>query len=444
MAWVKEVDDSEFLVVDDWGPAGTKYSDCYAKATLHIRTSEDTVYYTINMYTEVDGKHNDKPGVSIYLSIDDQVGKKETDDFINKYWVYSETSSKWNHFPTKNGSYFSGSFVTKTKNDASIPVVLKIATTQNGYSYPTVWKSDSKNIERTWYTKGTAPTIILRDNKDNTVTASGALGKNGDNNTLQSAYLYYTTDGSDPSKSNSRKSFDLGNTSGGSYSKKITISKTCKIKAYVECKFAHNTTSASASSTADVIYYEKPSNPGKPKLSYKKSRLTVKEPWTFTWDAARTNSDYTEFGYWARLYRKPNGSGTWEDGHVLGMSLSKKTEDSFIVKKGSNNNNDAIRWEAANNNKSKSLVIEDPASFGFLPGDKMTFAIRAYIKNGKSDILESDHIVADTYTIQNAGIVNVKVENGWKEGQVYVKVNGGWKEAETVNVKTSGGWEESQ
>ena len=62
---------------------------------------------------------------------------------------------------------------------------------------------------------------------------------------------------------------------------------------------------------------------------------------------------------------------------------------------------------------------------------------------------------SDSYTVENAGVVNVRVNNKstqipeWKEGQVVVKAKlsdgtTAWKEAEVVLIKTADGWKESQ
>ena len=48
------------------------------------------------------------------------------------------------------------------------------------------------------------------------------------------------------------------------------------------------------------------------------------------------------------------------------------------------------------------------------------------------------------YTIQNSGIMRVKANNVWTEGQVWVKVDGNWKEADVVKVKVNGVWEDSE
>ena len=95
-------------------------------------------------------------------------------------------------------------------------------------------------------------------------------------------------------------------------------------------------------------------------------------------------------------------------------------------------------------------VTFDPIDFGFAPGDTVQLGIYSYTKNGAGTQLfngngaSSAEVRSDISTVQNAGIVRIKVGGSWKEGQVYVKVSGEWKEAQSVSTKVNGTWKESQ
>ena len=278
------------------------------------------------------------------------------------------------------------------------------------------------------YTSGTAPTIYIVDNKDNTITISGALGKNGTSNSLQYAAVYYTTDGSDPGDSENTKrkrvlyySVDTDDNyaspvSGGSYSTTIGITSSGTIKATTRCAFEHNTTEANTS--LKVTYYAMLGDPGIPVLtdsSYKNGRIVIKKPWTFIWTPTKIlESSLTVAGYEYALRRLPKDFTVWgpaaEIGTVTGTSVS----------------------------------FSDPVALGFAAGDIFKLQIISYAIDGRGEKITSDLIESSEYLVQNAGIVNVKVDGAWKEGQVYVKVNNEWKEAETVNVKVNGEWQESQ
>ena len=289
-------------------------------------------------------------------------------------------------------------------------------------------------------TDGGNPSIpTLKDNGNNTVALEVKQGKSGTNNALTGTTLTYTIDGG------SAKPLSITTKSEGTASYTIDVPNTtiagstgCTIKVTIKCTFEHNSTTASKSVTA--YYYIAPSTPGKPALavsSYKNNRLTIKQNWTYTWAAAtQANSNSPVKGYWIRIWR-------WSS------SYSKNNGWQVVH---------STQWEG-----STTSYTFNPANLGFVAKDRVQVEVAAYSINGKGSKLWSAksgtyqyehpsgetetfelYTLSDISTVQNAGIVQVKVNNTWKEGQVWVKVNGAWKEAETVNVKVNGSWKESQ
>ena len=231
---------------------------------------------------------------------------------------------------------------------------------------------------------GTVPTVTITNNGNNTVTLSGELGKAGTNNKLESATLYYTTDDKDPRTSETRKFYSsdksiteigtyvggLSATSGGRYEKTISISKSGLLRAYIECRFKYNTTSAYNSK--DLIFYAAPSKPGVP---VNKTRLTVKEPWTFTWDAAKEmNSNSPVAGYYIMLLRKAEDEddfsyvcGLFDAGNnYLGQIENAEPDDNYYLRR---------------EGPSCVAIIKDPVALGFKPGDEVKLRITAYAWN---------------------------------------------------------------
>lgn len=289
--------------------------------------------------------------------------------------------------------------------------------------------SISSNV--TVATNGSAPTISITDNGNNTATISGKLGSNGTLNSLQSSTLYYTTNGSEPAGGTwYTTSVDLGSTSGGDYSHAINIPSGCnKIWAVVYCTFAYNTTNTGHQSKS-VTYYGIPGDPGTPVISYSKTRLTVKEPWTYTWNAASAGTNMPIIGYRIRLYK--NNSA---------VSLSAGSGN-YIAPNGSYNYLDR--------ESTSTTVMIDPVAFGFTAGDTVYLGVYAYAKRGdgvqvfNQNGVGAGNKVSAVSTVQNAGIMRVKPSGAWKEGIVHVKVNGVWKEADLVQTKVSGAWKESE
>ena len=282
-------------------------------------------------------------------------------------------------------------------------------------------------------TNGAAPTLNVDDKRNNTVLLSGSVGKNGTNNSIQSVTLYYTTDGTDPKSSSSPRTAVSLATTSSSFSKTINISKACKVRAYIICKFKYNDTSVSKE--ADVTYYVKPGNAGKPKLSdssFRNGRLTIKQDWGWEWALATAgNTSSPVDRYRVRFYI--NDKNTQIIDYYDGVTIRSKLVDGSTTD------------YAYDRNATASLPMPmRPTMQNIKPGDTVKLSVQAYAKNGAGDILASSIMTSDTYTVQNAGIVNVKVAGAWKEGQVYVKANGSWHEAETVNTKVGGTWKESQ
>jgi hypothetical protein len=201
-------------------------------------------------------------------------------------------------------------------------------------------------------------------------------------------------------------------------------------------------------STAEqkIKQYFNPNAPGKPALtngSFKNGRLTTKQNWTYSWTGTGSPNKTTSpvKGYRIRLYKNDvnipikNNSGTVISS-VLGSTDhfydSESTSTSFTI---------------------------NPTIHGFKPGDSVQLSIYSYTRWGKEADKDNSgklpqrfngggttasRVLSDKSVVQNAGVVRVKVNNAWKEGQVWVKVGGVWKEAETVNVKVNGTWRESQ
>ena len=234
------------LSVDDWGPQGTSYSNCYAQANLTVETAGNKVRWEIKMKTSVGGTTSQKPGVSLYLAIDGQ-------GILNNYWKYNESSTLWNNFPTLNDSTASGEITLNDANDTSIPVTLKIATSQNATSNSTLWKSISGTLERTYYTNIGSTKVEIVDNGNNTFTIKGTKGSNGTNNPAKGLTITYSYDSATYNKSASN---DTPITLEGS-----TASRTVYAKAVTTATHGSNT---SATTSKVIKRYAAPSLSGKP------------------------------------------------------------------------------------------------------------------------------------------------------------------------------------
>lgn len=410
MAWVKET--SATISVDDWGAKGTEYANCYAKATLSLSTDKDTVNWKITMSTKV-GTTTKKPAVALYLKINNKV-------LYNNYYNYKTPDANWLGFPTKNGSTDSGSVTVKNdSSSSSIPVTLKIATSDNAVIDSSYWKTKSITLKRTWYTSIGTGDVKIKDNGNNTFTITGTKGKNGDNNTASGPNLSWGyTD-----------SYGTTATSGKAIS--LTIEKPTAAKRRV---YAENvTTAAHGSSTtaktyADIKQHVAPNAPTNLEITHNKSRMTIKEDWTVSWNAATAkNSSSPITGYRIRLFKN-------------GTAIPLRRSDGTVVSTAGTNDNYYDRPLTTTTETTMPVYMEQ---YDFKPGDKVKATLYAYHTNGAGTKLFSSRATSDTYTVQNSGIMRAKLSGAWKEGQVYVKISGDWKEAAAVYVKINGSWKES-
>lgn len=265
-------------------------------------------------------------------------------------------------------------------------------------------------------TSGSISSVV--DNGNNTVTVRGNIGTGGTNNAVTSSTLVYIF-----STQSSNQSIALGSTSGGSFSKTISIPAgastfTCYIHTYSGKNNTH-----SQSKNYSVKYYGNPGNPGKPTLSYRRRGPTLKETLTFNWGAAAKGTNVPVKGYRLRIYK-----------------------NDVLQKKINPYDASANYWDTESTSTSFSF---DPNKFGFKVGDKVKLGIYAYGYNGADQMLfngggvSSAQVKSAEYTFINAGIIRIKKDGVWKEGQVYIKVNGVWKEADSVYIKKDGVWKES-
>lgn len=410
MAWVKET--SATISVDDWGAAGTEYENCHAKATLSLSTDKDTVNWKITMSTKV-GTTTKKPAVALYLKINNKV-------LYNNYYNYKTPDANWLGFPTKNGSTDSGSVTVKNdSSSSSIPVTLKIATSDNAVIDSSYWKTKSITLKRTWYTSIGTGEVKIKDNGNNTFTITGTKGKNGDNNTASGPNLSWGyTD-----------SYGTTTTSGRAISLTIENPKAATRRVYAE----NVTTAAVGSSTtaktyADIKQHVAPNAPTNLKITHSKSRMTIKEDWTLSWTAATAKNKSSPItGYRIRLFKN-------------GKAIPLKKSDGTVVSTAGTDDNYYDRPLSTTKETTMPIYMQH---YDFKPGDKIKATLYAYHINGAGTKLFSSKVTSDTYTVQNAGIMRAKLSGAWKEGQVHVKISGDWKEAAAVYVKINGSWKES-
>ena len=424
------------------------YGSEYQKGTLEISVDVDgKLTWKLTMNNGINGSSDGKGrAVGLYLDIDEN-------QIYNSYTEYTDrNSAAWNTFPTGNGTSASGYF---TVGKSSFSVVLGISCMQKKVSvngttdYFTFYRDYWDNI-----TNGIPP--VIQDNGDNTFNIIGYKGNSVHNNNITKAQLEWTVESwsnqnqfgwlvyngnyirtdfgaYETEKKLENLSFsDIDRLYGGSYS----TSKATRSVAATVINYGDKGDVTSNSYVYGYIkQYFPPSAPVEPELtsaSYRNDRLTIKNNWTFTWGAAtQANASSSVKGYRIRLFRVRTSSNGPTQHHTIPILDSQGN----VVSSGDTD----IYYDTGSEN---TVFTVDPVAYGFVPGDLVRLEVQAYSFNGQGEQLLSAIVASPNYGVVNAGIVHIKVNDEWKEGQVYV-YEGAWKEASTVYVSDNNEWKES-
>lgn len=430
------------------------YGTRYQQGTLEITVDiYGTLTWKLTMNNGKDGAPDGQGrAVGIYLEIADNI-------IYNSYTEYSSSSdSRWDDFPTGNDTSASGYFAVSS---SSFNVTLGISCMQGGVDkngttgYYTFYRNYWDNITNSPY----APEII--DNGNNSFYLKGYKALGGHENPVKSDIMRWTilSDtnnniwgwlvGSDGQYFTMEMPTDPY-TSGPYYLKDYgTYPKTRgtrDVALEVESWGSRGDWVVNGYTYVGIKQYFAPTMPGIPELSdnsYDNNRLTTRKNWTFTWAPSSQLGYSGVSGYRLRLFRiRTFGNGTEENG-TIPIRDSNGTIISSSYTDPETNVTD-IWYDTGSTNTSFTI---DPVAYGFVPGDLVRLEIFAYSLNGINEQLFSGDssipAASVNYLVQNAGIVRVKANDGWKEGQVCVYNGGSWKEATAVYVRDNNEWKES-
>jgi hypothetical protein len=396
-------------VKDTYKTGGVTY---YQQASVEVEVSSaGKVSWKISMTND----HGGSRGRAVYLTV--SIGGKTIQG--PGYTRYpNDIDERWLTYPTGNGTSKSGSFTLNDNTTSSLSISVYVCCMQNSTS---AGKTVTETLTRTKWTDVGKGTVTITDNGNNTFSVSGTKGANGTNNTASGPTLSWGYD-TDYGKS-------VSNPINLTIATPANATRTVYAKGITEATYGSD---ATVTTSLAIKQYVAPGDPGKPVLSYSKSRLTTKENWTFTWTAAKaTNTSSPVKGYRIRLYKN-------------GVLIPIKNNSGSLLSELRSGT--AADWIYDAN--ITSLTI-NPVIHEFAAGDTVVLSLYAYAVNGKGTTNHwsgggTSAVYSDTYTVQNAGIVRVKVGSEWKEGQVYIKANGAWKEAETVSTRVGGQWKEAE
>lgn len=427
MAWIEN---SVTKMLSDGGPDATYVGDGnwtghHKKITLTVSTSGNYANWSISTYA------NSGTYVSVYLVI---AGKVLYDDYY--------TSGIKNNGYSNSGSVWIG-------DASSVAIDFRILCSQDMHSSASRFENETVKYQtpltRTNYGDGSVPSMTIQDCGDNHFSIYGTLGKAGTNNPLRSATLYYTTNGREPNGSEAwttAVSLTCTQEGGNSYDITRAIPDGCTgVWAVVYCVYEHNRTNT-GHQYKKVTYYKKPYWPGIAKVeltedSFKNNRLTFKQDWTWEWTPAEAgNANTPVLFYRIRFYVTKAGEA---DPEQVPIYFDDDYHESYELEPGD--------WvhDIYESGTIMYLPVEYHIYRKLAVGDTIQLSVQAgAFDDYGNELMSNGLITSREYTIQNAGITNVKVNGEWVEGQVWIKANNEWHEAETVNVKVNGNWQESQ
>lgn len=361
---------------------------------------------------------------------------------------HSESTAGWPYYSTSftiSKSYTARKFTIPTFwicNDGYENTDNTATAFYNAYKNG-VWRGDNmrctvaaKSIEiASSTTTAKAVTVkdpVIKDNGNNTFTITFYPGTAGTNNRVKSnKYIWKLAGDAEASTTTSTS---------------LTKSITCKASAASQTVYARTEVDGTYNDVkTDTISkviknYQAPTSPGKPTISWTKSRMTLRENyWTLKWgESSATNSSSPVVSYRIRLYRKNS------EGKFVSIPIINGDGETVSTKLGAT---DHPYDRDVSRGTSMKLY---GAKCGLKAGDTIQVGIYAKALNGAGSNLWSGGGTTESrsasYTVQNTGIVHVNVDGtNWKEGQVWVNVDGtNWKEAETVSINVDGtNWKES-
>lgn len=268
--------------------------------------------------------------------------------------------------------------------------------------------------------------VSITDNLNNSYTVKGTGGTNGTNNAVKSAILTYTL---------ANGTNDNLDCKGKTVTRTVAFTpndtaNTRTITASVNTNGTYNNPAA-VTTSANIKQYVAPNAPGKPTLTAGSfsagGRLTLKNNWTYTWEkATRKNYNSTVRGYRIRLL-------------VNDKQVHIKDVNGKIISQVSSSG--VIYYDTESTDTSFTIY---PNQQDIKVGDTVVLGIFAYTRDGKNNqYFNSSRQDSKKMTVQNAGVVHVKVEGKWRVGRVFVKVENKWREAENVKAKVENKWRES-
>lgn len=305
----------------------------------------------------------------------------------DKKWCSLCSGSKTYDLEALLTSTYSIGFESEDVSGASITAFDVEKTTASGTvsAYATLAKESTLSIG---FTDG-----------ENRFVLSGQVGADGNNNKSDGCKVYYTSDGTTPSEDNGTL-ISITGKAGTEWSSIIDITedKIIKAIAYTTAPFGGEEREAEP---RQVYYYSPPYAPEDLKITPDKSKPIPKATYTFSWEKSKDGYNNKVDKYCVKIQSNDK-------------IINIETNDDYVEYSG------------------KELLLKK--------GQTLSFEVYAQGESNYNNISETSKA---SIKIVSAGIVKLKINGTWAEGQVWIKKDGGWKEASEVYIKSQGKWNSS-
>ena len=364
--------------------------------SLQRTDSQYTIYYTVSMRRTNSWTGQPTSGTIAYnVYINGVAIESATKDYVvpnDNSWSQLCSGAKTYGLSALQSTTYTIGFNSQTKTTGVTG--FNVALTTSGANIVSAYASAAS---------GSTVNISFTSGKS-VFTLFGAVGKGGTNNAAQGCVVYYTTNGTTPSTTNGT-SFTISGAQDTTWQKDISFNSDCTVKA-VAYTIAPYGNVAGSVATQQIYYYSAPSKPTNLNITYAK-KPTTKTTYTLSWNASN------------------NGYNNVVDKYVGQVFVNNIKRLDFVC--------DSQTLSTTYNFHNLSVKLNK--------GDVLQFKLYAQGKSAYNNISQTAQ--SPKVTVVSAGVIKIKINGNWTEGQVWIKNGGIWKEATEVFIKNNGKWNSS-
>ena len=215
---------STYSVMGPYASYGSKYVEIRMRYAIYRDTAAYKVFYDIQFHRTNTGYTTaGKTYWGVYTGSTKRASGSKSISTSNSTWVSLATGNFSVDLASTSNSTFNLGFETCSSVTPNLTTGGRRQNSLSGSADKTVSITVPKAVDYT--ACGTPTSVSVTDNGNGTFTISATAGSNGTANATSSVDLYYTIDGSAPSTSNYRETFNIAATAGTKVSKTFSFTE---------------------------------------------------------------------------------------------------------------------------------------------------------------------------------------------------------------------------